>query len=152
MTLLDIAGYSLFGNADAFLATTGKVLLTGAGMVLGGFLLLVMLLVTIAIIAVISVRRGIRYQSVPRTVGTFFRWAGMAVGLFLSALIIPVIAYWFSVPALYLLIAFAVSIGLGYFIGRTISKLIGMRISKYAMYIRTVDTIGSRVRRFINGM
>lgn len=152
MTLLDVAGSSLFNNADAFLATAGKVLLTGAGLVVGGLVLSIVLVIAIAIIAAVAVRRGLRYQSVPRTVGTFFRWAGVAIAVFLSALIIPVIAFWFSVPALYLFIAFVVTIAIGYLIGRTISKIVGMRLSRYAVYLRTIDTVGNKILRFVNGL
>ena len=152
MTLLDVAGYSLFNNADAFLATTGKVLITGLGMVVGGFILAIVLLISIAIIAAIAVRRGIRYQSVPRTVGTFFRWAGVAIAVFFSALIIPVVAYWFSVPALYLFLAFVITVSIGYLIGRGISKLIGQRMGRYATYLRTIDTVGNRILRLVNGL
>ena len=70
MILLDVAGYGLFDNADAHLATAGKVLATGAGLLIGGFFLLVMLLAAIVGIGLVSVRRGMRYRSVPRTVGT----------------------------------------------------------------------------------
>jgi hypothetical protein len=152
MILLDVAGYGLFDNADAFLVTAGKVLATGAGLLIGGFFLLIILLAAIAGIGLVSVRRGMRYRSVPRTVGTFFRWGGVAVGAFFALLIIPVVALWFHVSAWYLLAGFAVLLALGYVVGRTISKLIGLRMQGYATSLRMADSIGSRIMRIVNGM
>lgn len=152
MILLDVAGYGLFDNADTFLVTAGKVLATGAGLLVGGFFLLLMLLAAIIAIGFISVRRGMRYRSLPRLVGTFFRWGSVAVASFLALLIIPIVAFWFHVSALYLLIAFIVTVAVGYLVGRTISKLIGARMHGYATRLRTADDIGSRIMRIVNGM
>lgn len=152
MILLDVAGYGLFDNAGTFWATAGKVLATGASLLIGGFFLLIMLLAAIAGIGLVSVRRGMRYRSVPRTVGTFFRWGGVAVGAFFALLIIPVVAFWFHVSVWYLLAGFAALLALGYVVGRTISKLIGLRMQRYAFYVRTADTIGTRIVRIVNSI
>ena len=152
MILLDVAGYGLFNNADAYLATAGKVLATGAGLLVGGFFLLIMLLLSIVGIGIVSVRRGMRYRSVPRVVGTFFRWGGVAVAAFFALLIIPVVAFWAHVSAWYLLLGFAALLAIGYLVGRTISKLIGLRMQRYAFYARTADTIGTRIVRIVNGI
>lgn len=150
MILLDVAGYGLFDNVDAFLATAGKVLATGASVVIGGFVLLVLLLISLVGIGLIAVRRGMRYQSVPRTIGTFFRWGGVAVATFFALLVIPIAAFWFNASAIYLLLAFFVMLAIGYLIGTTISKLIGLRMQRYAFYIRTFDTLGGKIVRIVN--
>lgn len=150
MTLLDVSGYGLFNDADVFLATAGKVLLTGAGVVLGAIVLGIGLIIVLIAIGMVAVRKGINGRSIPRTIGTFCRWAGVAIATFIALLTIPVAAYWFTIPAPYLLLAFIGIIALGYLAGRAISKLIGRRIGRYGTGIRMAGDIGGRISRMIN--
>jgi|GEM_PF-4184544 len=149
MTLLDIANYGLFADAGAFLATLGKVLLGGVGFIMAAVVLTFWLIAAIIGIGVHSVNKGIRRRSVPRTVGTFFRLTGIALGVFVSLLLLPAIALLFGVSVLKLLVVAAVLIVIGYFTGRMVSKLIGLRMLKYVVYIRTIDNLRSKIVRLV---
>jgi hypothetical protein len=127
MTLLDVANYGLFNDAEHFLAIAAKVLLGGLGIAFGGIFLFTLFIASLIGITVFSVVRGLRYRSFPRMVGTFFRLAGIILAAFAAFFILPIIGLLFSISFLKLLIAFTVLVSIGYLVGRTVSKMIGVR-------------------------
>jgi hypothetical protein len=145
---LDIAGYGLFENAGALAQAAGKVALCGLGVLLGVFVLAFFILIGLPAIAVYSVQKGVRYRSVPRTIGTFFRLGGLLFGMVIAAV--------FASVALLLNVKVAIVVGvsagiafIGFLVGRAISGLIGYRLSRYGFYMRTFDILRGKIVRLV---
>lgn len=146
--LLDIAGYGLFDNADNALSTVGNVALGGLAVFFGFIALLWLALLGVAGIAVISFRRGVVNRSVPKGIGMFFRLSGLLLGVLLSFIFLP-FALIFKLSTVAILITIVVIVIVGFFVGRTISKLIGLRLRRYGYYVRTADTVRGRIMRLV---
>lgn len=146
--LLEIAGYGLFENTGAFAETAGKVILGGLGILFGGLALAVFAFISLLGIAAYSLQKGVRYRSVPRTIGTFFRLGGILMGLVVVAVFAPV-ALLFKAKAVIVIGVSAGIVLLGFLTGRTISKLIGYRLGRYGFYVRTFDILRSKIIRLV---
>ncbi len=146
--LLEIAGYGLFENAGALAETVGKTLLAGLGVLFGGLALAFFAFISLLGIAAYSLQKGVRYRSVPRTIGTFFRLGGLLLGAVIAAVFAPV-ALLFNVKAAIVAGVSAGVVLLGFLIGRTISKLIGYRLSRYGFYLRTFDILRGKIVRLV---
>ena len=146
--LLDVAGYGLFDNAGNALSTAGNVALGGLAIFFGFIALVWLALLGIAGIAVVSFRRGMVNRSVPKGIGMFFRLSGILLGVLLAFIFLP-FALLFKLSTATILITVAAIVVAGFFIGRTISKLIGMRLRRYGYYVRTADTVRGRIMRLV---
>lgn len=146
--LLDIAGYGLFENAGTLAETVGKAVLGGLGVLFGGLALALFALVSLLGIAAYSLQKGIRYRSVPRTIGTFFRLGGLLFGLVIAAFFAP-IALLMNAKAAIVVGVSAGIVLLGFVAGRAISKLIGYRLSRYGFYLRTFDILRGKIVRLV---
>lgn len=148
MMLLDIAGYGLFENAGNVLSFIGKVLLGGLGVLFGTIGLLWFTLLAVVGIVVISYRRGVNNRSFPKAVGSFFRLSGVLIGMLLAFIFLP-FALLFKLSTATILITVAVMVLVGFVVGRTTSKLIGLKLRQYGYYARAADTVRSRIMRIV---
>ncbi len=142
--LLDIAGYGLFQGAEAVATALAKVALGVLGVFFGGIVLITFFALALALILFFSVRRGMIHRSIPKTVGAFFRLSGLLLGLVAVLLLLPFALLLKASFLSFTLVAGALLL-LGYVIGQTISRIIGIRLKRYGYYLRTFDNLRSKI-------
>lgn len=146
--LLDVAGYGLFDNTSIDWAVIGKVLTAGLGIIFGGIALAVFCAFALLGIVALSIRRGIVNRSVPKTIGAFFRLAGILAGVVFAIVFIP-FALLLKMSIATALMVSALIVLFGFLAGRTISKLIGWRLQKYGFYLRAIDILRNKIVRIV---
>lgn len=136
----------MFSGAGMFLHVLGQAFLIMLGIFFAGIVLLILFALSLAFIALFSIRRGMVYHSLPKAIGAFFRLTGIAVGMLLVlALVLPLAVFVFKAAAWVVLTISATVILVGYLVGRTISRFIGWRLSRFGYYFRTFDNLRNKI-------
>ncbi len=146
--LLEIAGYSLFQGAEVAATTIAKVAVGILGLFFGGIMLVAFFLLALALITFFSIRRGVIYRSVPKTIGAFFRLSGILLGAVVVLLLLPLALLLKASLLTFTLLAGALLL-IGFLLGRTVSRVIGFRLRRYSYYLHTFDNLRSKIVRIV---
>jgi hypothetical protein len=138
MIILDISGSGLFSQSNQFFTILGDSLKFAGG----GFLVLLLTVISLFAIVGRSVYKGIEDASLITGIRTLIRLAGYAIGISIALIFMLGATIFFSVSFLkVLLISIAIALTVSFIARETFMFLILKRFGKYIFYFTTLQRI-----------